>query len=116
VTAERLDEGLLRREARGERARLAVAFALGEQALDETRGAGDRALEPRDVDDVDADADDHRAPPPRAARLIPPSRTSRGCAAGRHRAPSPERAPWRRSAAGRRRGAVRTAARRAGCA
>ena len=34
-------------------------FALGEQAVLERRGALERALEPREIHDVHADADDH---------------------------------------------------------
>src|SRR5690606_4690178 len=57
--AEGLHERLLGGEAPGERAQRQRAFALGEQALPQPRGAGDGPLEPGQIDHVDTQSDDH---------------------------------------------------------
>ena len=65
VAAERLDERLLGGEAAGERAQPGGSRSLSaNRRSTQRRGAIDRALEAREVDDVDADAGDHAAPAP----------------------------------------------------
>ena len=61
--AERLDERLLRGVARGERARRSARSAAANSRSSRRGRALERALEPRDVDEVDADPDDHVSPP-----------------------------------------------------
>ena len=56
---ERLGEGLLGREACGERGGRQLLLRLGEEPLGEARRARERGREAGDVDDVDADSDDH---------------------------------------------------------
>ena len=108
--AERLDERLLRGEPGGERAGRQPAFALSEQALDEAPACGRATARTgrrrrgrrrcrRSRLEALLDGDGLR----QVARLVDVEPL------GRRRAPS------RRSAAGRRRAAARTAGRRAGC-
>src|SRR6478735_4961842 len=57
--AESLGDRLLGGEPRGQRGRRERLLGRGEQPLAEPGRAGDRLVEARDVDHVDADADDH---------------------------------------------------------
>jgi hypothetical protein len=52
-----------------------TTFALGEQPGQQPRGAGDRALESRQIDDVDADARDHGVPCALVTGILPPYST-----------------------------------------
>ena len=57
--AERLDQRLPRGVARREGAQRQRLLGRAEHAVEQSRSALDRALEARDVDEVDADSDDH---------------------------------------------------------
>jgi len=60
---EGLHQGLFRGEPAGERPQREVAFAHGEQAFPQARGAPDGPLEAREVDDVDPDPRDGHGGP-----------------------------------------------------
>ena len=59
---ERFGEGLLRGETRGKGAHEPGGLGLDKETFTQCRGALEGALEPGDVDDVDAHPDDHRWP------------------------------------------------------